>query len=281
MSTASDAAAPLAKAFTAARPHGGGATRSRCAAASQRAPAAAALLASCDAASCNACCTEACGVRRWRSMCETGATARQRVATRGEAVLHGRALCPSSFRARGRAAQLQGLPPAGVRATMWRHAAKKLVAPLSFGLASAGLATVAAADEAEHGLHAGQYPWPHNGFFSSYDHASIRRGHQVRRAYGGQLARQRAWRRRRALRRAFGCSCCCTALALKPRREMRRRHAGVPAGVRRVPLGEPVVVPQPRGRGVQRGGGQGAGGGAGGAPHASAARVASPCSARA
>ena len=28
-------------------------------------------------------------------------------------------------------------------------------------------------------LHAGQYPWPHQGFFSSYDHASIRRGHQV------------------------------------------------------------------------------------------------------
>ena len=28
-------------------------------------------------------------------------------------------------------------------------------------------------------LHAAQMPWPHNGFFSSYDHASIRRGHQV------------------------------------------------------------------------------------------------------
>jgi hypothetical protein len=46
--------------------------------------------------------------------------------------------------------------------------------------ASVGLATVAAADEAEHGLHAGAYPWPHEGAFSSYDHASIRRGHQVR-----------------------------------------------------------------------------------------------------
>ena len=31
----------------------------------------------------------------------------------------------------------------------------------------------------EHGLHAPQYPWPHNGVFSSYDAASIRRGHQV------------------------------------------------------------------------------------------------------
>lgn len=34
-------------------------------------------------------------------------------------------------------------------------------------------------DEAEHGLHSAQYPWSHNGWFSAYDHASIRRGHQV------------------------------------------------------------------------------------------------------
>ena len=39
--------------------------------------------------------------------------------------------------------------------------------------------TLLLADEAEHGLHAPQYPWPHNGVFSSYDAASIRRGHQV------------------------------------------------------------------------------------------------------
>ena len=50
---------------------------------------------------------------------------------------------------------------------------------LLFVSASAGLTSVAAADEAEHGLHAGQHPWPHDGPFSSYDHASIRRGHQV------------------------------------------------------------------------------------------------------
>ncbi|XP_031383423.1 cytochrome c1-2, heme protein, mitochondrial-like [Punica granatum] len=43
---------------------------------------------------------------------------------------------------------------------------------LSFG-------TIAAADEAEHGLACPNYPWPHNGILSSYDHASIRRGHQV------------------------------------------------------------------------------------------------------
>ena len=42
-----------------------------------------------------------------------------------------------------------------------------------------GLAGVAYSDEAEHGLHSAQYPWPHEGFFDSYDHQSIRRGHQV------------------------------------------------------------------------------------------------------
>lgn len=42
-----------------------------------------------------------------------------------------------------------------------------------------GLAGVAYADEAEHGLPAPDYPWPHSGILSSYDHASIRRGHQV------------------------------------------------------------------------------------------------------
>ncbi|KAL8542257.1 hypothetical protein ACS0TY_003211 [Phlomoides rotata] len=41
-------------------------------------------------------------------------------------------------------------------------------------------ATIAyASDEAEHGLECPSYPWPHNGILSSYDHASIRRGHQV------------------------------------------------------------------------------------------------------
>ena len=36
-----------------------------------------------------------------------------------------------------------------------------------------------AEEESEHGLHAPDYPWDHEGYFSSYDHASIRRGHQV------------------------------------------------------------------------------------------------------
>ena len=51
------------------------------------------------------------------------------------------------------------------------------------GAAAAALAatstTVVLADEAEHGLPSPPYPWPHNGLFSSYDHASIRRGHMV------------------------------------------------------------------------------------------------------
>lgn len=33
-------------------------------------------------------------------------------------------------------------------------------------------ATVASADEAEHGLESPSYPWPHQGILSSYDHAS-------------------------------------------------------------------------------------------------------------
>jgi hypothetical protein len=35
-----------------------------------------------------------------------------------------------------------------------------------------GLAGVAYADEAEHGLHAPNYPWSHEGVLSSYDHAA-------------------------------------------------------------------------------------------------------------
>ncbi|THG04624.1 hypothetical protein TEA_022040 [Camellia sinensis var. sinensis] len=55
----------------------------------------------------------------------------------------------------------------------------------AFALLGAGVsgllsfATIASADEAEHGLPCPNYPWPHSGILSSYDHASIRRGHQV------------------------------------------------------------------------------------------------------
>lgn len=46
-------------------------------------------------------------------------------------------------------------------------------------LGLAAFATIALADEAEHGLESPEYPWPHNGFFSSYDHKAIRRGFEV------------------------------------------------------------------------------------------------------
>ena len=42
-----------------------------------------------------------------------------------------------------------------------------------------GLGIALMEEEAEMGLHAPQYPWNHAGLFSAYDHAAIRRGHQV------------------------------------------------------------------------------------------------------
>jgi ubiquinol-cytochrome c reductase cytochrome c1 subunit len=48
----------------------------------------------------------------------------------------------------------------------------------AFALFGAGLsgflsfASVASADEAEHGLECPSYPWPHKGILSSYDHSS-------------------------------------------------------------------------------------------------------------
>lgn len=48
----------------------------------------------------------------------------------------------------------------------------------AFALLGAGVsgflsfATIASADEAEHGLACPSYPWPHKGILSSYDHAS-------------------------------------------------------------------------------------------------------------
>ncbi|KAG8482961.1 hypothetical protein CXB51_022009 [Gossypium anomalum] len=59
-------------------------------------------------------------------------------------------------------------------------AGMRTVALLGAGVSGLlGFATVASADEAEHGLGVPNYPWPHAGILSSYDHASIRRGHQV------------------------------------------------------------------------------------------------------
>ncbi|KAM9888895.1 hypothetical protein OXX69_012972, partial [Metschnikowia pulcherrima] len=39
--------------------------------------------------------------------------------------------------------------------------------------------TASAMTAAEHGLHPPAYGWSHNGMFSTFDHASIRRGYQV------------------------------------------------------------------------------------------------------
>jgi len=57
---------------------------------------------------------------------------------------------------------------------------KLLAASAGFGAAGImALTSVSFADEAEHGLTSPEYDWPHNGMWSSYDAASIRRGHQV------------------------------------------------------------------------------------------------------
>eukprot|EP00897_Mesotaenium_endlicherianum_P006409 jgi/Mesen1/5797/ME000293S04949 len=64
--------------------------------------------------------------------------------------------------------------------SVWSYASLGLLAA---GSAALGVQTftgdVAYADEAEHGLPPPKYPWPHKGVFDAYDHASIRRGHQV------------------------------------------------------------------------------------------------------
>lgn len=52
-------------------------------------------------------------------------------------------------------------------------AGMRTVALLGAGISGLlGVATVASADEAEHGLEVPNYPWPHQGILSSYDHAS-------------------------------------------------------------------------------------------------------------
>ena len=84
-------------------------------------------------------------------------------------------------RAARAAAAVAGRPAAGgAEPTGTRWAPSQGFAAMGFSsFALLGVAGVALADEAEHGLHSAQYPWPHEGMFDSYDHASIRRGHQV------------------------------------------------------------------------------------------------------
>lgn len=74
--------------------------------------------------------------------------------------------------------------PGGARSQELLRAATR--AQGGSGAAGAGVAALGAGthvalaiDEAEFGLHPPAYPWPHEGLFSSYDHASIRRGYQV------------------------------------------------------------------------------------------------------
>lgn len=49
------------------------------------------------------------------------------------------------------------------------------------GLLYAESLTANAMTAAEHGLHSPEFDWPQNGPFSTFDHASIRRGYQVYR----------------------------------------------------------------------------------------------------
>lgn len=62
------------------------------------------------------------------------------------------------------------------------HTSKAAHYAAAFGGVLAGIfgaSCVASANEVADGLHAPHYPWPHEGVLDSYDHASIRRGHQV------------------------------------------------------------------------------------------------------
>ena len=73
------------------------------------------------------------------------------------------------------AAGADGSQQAGRTAWSWQ---KKAV--IGTGLAAVGGVGLALMEEeAEMGLHPPEYPWPHAGLFSAYDHAAIRRGHQV------------------------------------------------------------------------------------------------------
>lgn len=66
---------------------------------------------------------------------------------------------------------------AGAAAAAAAGAAAAVVAPLAVAIAE---------EEADHGLHPPRFPWSHEGLFSSYDHAAIRRGHQVYTQVGNE-----------------------------------------------------------------------------------------------
>ncbi len=73
------------------------------------------------------------------------------------------------------AAGAEASQQAGRTAWSWQRKAA-----IGTGLAAVGGVGLALMEEeAEMGLHPPEFPWPHSGLFSAYDHAAIRRGHQV------------------------------------------------------------------------------------------------------
>lgn len=61
--------------------------------------------------------------------------------------------------------------------TAWSWQKKAVIGTGLAAVGGVGLALME--EEAEMGLHPPEFPWPHTGLFSAYDHAAIRRGHQV------------------------------------------------------------------------------------------------------
>ena len=54
------------------------------------------------------------------------------------------------------------------------------VGALTAGAVSLGVALELSVGAAVGELHPPKFPWSHNGLFDSFDHASMRRGYQVR-----------------------------------------------------------------------------------------------------
>lgn len=64
-----------------------------------------------------------------------------------------------------------------------RSNAKKLAAGLAATAAVTGIGMTVALNAdlvaSDHGIHPAHHPWSHKGFFSTYDHQSVRRGYEV------------------------------------------------------------------------------------------------------
>ncbi|KAI3799240.1 hypothetical protein L1987_34532 [Smallanthus sonchifolius] len=80
--------------------------------------------------------------------------------------LHSRSTAPPALSSLISKKDQDGAGSAGVKSL-------RAIALLGAGLSGIlSFTTIAAADEAEHGLESPSYPWPHQGILSSYDHAS-------------------------------------------------------------------------------------------------------------